>query len=209
MKILRQIFLAIVAISAIVAASAADTLIVKAESNQGGTKAEEVKTALPVVSLFNYLKNGVAVWTLDVLGPSPVLYMGFSRKFAGGFSAEIVPGIMLNRENGLRVKDYVLEANVFFDHRRVSVSVVNEIGGIQEQVPFSLFLDHEAVGILGKWRLGIRHVSFFSPDLDFVHFGPVLGLQYGPVRFIIWPWRNVLEKGGAGLLFQAKAVFSY
>ncbi|KKT34742.1 MAG: hypothetical protein UW24_C0022G0013 [Parcubacteria group bacterium GW2011_GWA2_44_12] len=114
-KILRQVFLAAVAILAIAAASvSSDRLIVKAESNQGGT---------PVVSLFDYFENGAKIWTLDALGSSPVLYGGFSYNFSG-FSAEFVPGLVFNREERLSLKDIVLDADVFFDHGRFSFSVI-------------------------------------------------------------------------------------
>ena len=182
MMILRQVFLAAVAILAIAASTSADTLIVRAESNQqGGT-----------VTLFDYLENGMTIWVLDALGASPVLYGGFSRSF-GGFSAELVPGFVFYREEGLlSLKDIVLDTNVFFDHRRFSFSVINELGGIQRQVPFSLFLDHEAVATFSKWRVGLRHVSFFAPSMNSFKLGPVLGRQYGQVTFIILPCKNIL-----------------
>lgn len=157
------------------------------------------------LKLFDYLQGGWTVWVLHVNKPFPALYGGrsFSR---GAFSAELVPGLVFDREKGFALKDLVLETNLYYQGK-VKLALVNELGGFSDRL--WLWGEQEFSVAHEKWVAGIRSQSLLASDQDSFLAGPILGRQYRTVRVTLWPWRNALEWSNYGLTVQAKGFFSY
>ena len=173
----------------------ADGLLVRVDAGNQGAD----------IKLFDYLASGWTVWALHVNKPSPAFYGGRSVS-RGAFSAEFVLGGLFDRQDGLALKDLLIEANLYHQGK-VKIALVNELGGFAERL--WLWGEQEFSITHGKWIIGTRSQSFLASGSDSFLAGPILGRQYGKARVTLWPWRDALEWSNYGLAIQVKGFFSY